>query len=88
MRENQLEFVLQTPLVLEEDFLLRIRHFMSQDYRYSIGRIMISPLMIFQSPTKISGKFFDFGECVAQNEEEFFLEFEVEILKARLSKSY
>lgn len=33
-------------LVLETDFLLRIRHFLSSKVRYSVLRLMISPSMI------------------------------------------
>ena len=33
-------------VVFEKDFLLRIRHFLSSKVRYSVLRLMISPLMV------------------------------------------
>ena len=36
---------------------------MSSEIRYSVARVMLTPLMIFQKVTKIPAKFIDFGEC-------------------------
>lgn len=33
-------------IILESDFLLRIRHFLSSKVRYSVLRLMISPTMV------------------------------------------
>lgn len=47
LRHNQLEFDLsKKDVVFEKDFLLRIRHFLSSKVRYSVLRLMISPLMV------------------------------------------
>lgn len=47
LKHNQLEFDLsKSNIVLEKDFLLRIRHFLSSKVRYPVLRLMLSPTMV------------------------------------------
>lgn len=68
LTSDTLVFNLSEPLLLQEDFLIRIRHFVSAEIRYPVGRVMLSPLMLFERLEKIPGKFIDFGDCVSVKE--------------------
>jgi hypothetical protein len=47
LKHNQLEFDLsKSNIILEKDFLLRIRHFLSSKVRYPVLRLMVSPTMV------------------------------------------
>lgn len=61
---DQLEFSLDPPPLLEEDFLLRIQHFLSQEIRYSVLRVMLSPIMATKETFEIASDSIDFGETV------------------------
>lgn len=71
-------FEIEEGVQIEDDILIRIRHFLSSDIRYSVLRIMLSPLMIFNNFYKVPAFFIDFSENVVINEEEFFVELEME----------
>jgi hypothetical protein len=50
LKHNQLEFDLaKQNIIFENDFLIRIRHFLSSKVRYSVVRLMMSTLMVESS---------------------------------------
>jgi hypothetical protein len=75
------------PLELEDDFLIRVRHFMSSEIRYPILRVFLSPALVFSGATKIPATFIDFGDGIEVSEN-FFVEIEVDVAKERLSNCY
>lgn len=74
-------------LKLENDFLIRVRHFFSDEVRYPVLRLLLSPLMLFDKSTVIPRAFIDFGENVEVNEE-FHLRIDVSQDETVLSNAY
>jgi len=74
-------------LELEDDFLIRVRHFMSSEIRYPILRVFLSPVLVFCGSTKVPAAFIDFGDGIEVSEN-FFVEIEVDVAKERLSNCY
>ena len=72
---------------LESDFLIRIRHFVSDELRYPVLRVLLSPTMIFDKTSVIPRNYIDFGECI-EIEEEFHLKLEVGFDTNTLSNAY
>lgn len=64
-----------------------MRHYMSSEIRYSVFRIMLSPLMIFTNFHKIPIQFIDFGESV-KIPKNFYLEIELDFIKNKVSNSF
>ena len=60
---------------------------MSSEIRYSVFRIMLSPLMIFTNFYKIPLEFIDFGDCV-EIPQNFFIELELDFVKNKVSNSF
>ncbi len=61
---------------------------MSSEIRYSVLRMMLSPLMIFEGKYKIQAKFIDLGDCVIIDDEKFFLEISLEFQRNKVSSAY
>lgn len=74
-------------LKLENDFLIRIRHFFSDEVRYPVLRLLLSPLMLFDKTTVIPRTFIDFGENIEVNEE-FHLKIETSQDETVLSNAF
>ena len=72
---------------LESDFLIRVRHFVSDELRYPVLRVLLSPVMLFDKTTIIPRVYVDFGECMEINEE-FHLKIEVAFDETVLSNSF
>ena len=86
-KEQDLKKEDEDGIIIEEDFLIRMRHFMSSEIRYSVFRIMLSPLMIFTNFHKIPINFIDFGESV-QIPKNFYIELELDFIKNKVSNSF
>lgn len=80
-------FAVEGGLRLENDFLLRVRHFVSDEVRYPVLRVLLTPLMFFQRHTVIPRAYLDFGENVEVGEE-FHLQLEVDFDAAVLSNCF
>jgi hypothetical protein len=88
LKENLLTFNFgKNTLELEDDFLIRIRHFLSSEIRYPVLRVFLSPVLVFNGYTKIPSSFIDFGDGVDVSES-FFVQIEVETVKERLSNCF
>jgi hypothetical protein len=74
-------------LKLENDFLLRIRHFVSDEVRYPVLRVLLTPLMFFDRTSVVPRVYLDFGENIQVNEE-FHLRLDVEFDPTVLSNCY
>lgn len=72
---------------LESDFLIRVRHFVSDELRYPVLRVLLSPVMLFDKTTIVPRVYIDFGECMEINEE-FHLKIEVAFDETVLSNSF
>lgn len=81
-------FEIDEGIQLEDDILIRIRHYLSQDIRYPVLRLMLSPLMIFTNFYKVQASFIDFSENVVVDQESFFIELEMEFKTQEVSSAY
>lgn len=55
----------QVGVVLDGDFLLRLRNFVSADVRYPLVRLMANSTFVLQSPTRFTSRELDFGDTVS-----------------------
>lgn len=86
--DNTLCFDLESlGLKFETDFLIRVRHFVSDEIRYPLFRVLLTPVMFFDRVSIIPRNYIDFGECVEIGEE-FHLKLEVGFDETILSNSY
>lgn len=81
-------FEIEEGVQVEDDILIRIRHFLSSDIRYPVLRLMLSPLMIFTNFYKVQANFIDFSENVVVDQDNFFIELEMEFKMQEVSSAF
>ena len=81
-------FEIEDGIQIEDDILIRVRHYLSTDIRYPVLRLMLSPLMIFTNFYKVPASFIDFSENVVVDTENFYIELEMEFKTQEASSAY